>query len=78
MSKWCTASENNKHAYDTNLNSRKGSFHNNSILKDSDIIEIRRLWNKGTYKQIDIAKKFNVSRSHIKDIVNNRRWKHLK
>ena len=69
---WNTVSEQNYHAYRYNLNSRKGELNNNSKLTYENIKEIRSLINSKTIKEI--SEKFNVSRSHISNIKNNKVW----
>jgi len=72
---WCTHKENIDHAYNNNLiKINRGENKNNHKLTDNDVILIRSLNN---IKQIDIAKKFNISTKTIRDILNNKTWKHL-
>ncbi len=47
----------------------KGSQHSNSKLTELEVVKIRKLYNTGTISQYDIAKRFNVSRSLIRNIV---------
>jgi len=42
-----------------------------------DVIEIRSLYNTGQYSQRDLARKFNISRPTIKNMVNRDTWKHI-
>lgn len=49
-------------------------------LTETDVSEIRRLYNIGTYGRysIDIlARKYNVSRTQVSRIVNGKNWKHI-
>lgn len=55
---------------------RRGSEVTNSKLKESDIIEIRRMRAGGALLK-EIAAKFNVSVSSIHLIVKGRNWKHV-
>jgi hypothetical protein len=53
-----------------------GEKNSQAILKEKDIIEIRKLHNDGM-KQIEIAKKFPVHKGTIWQIVNRLSWKHI-
>jgi len=55
----------------------KGSKNPNSKLNDNKIIQIRKLHSEGK-SNIEIAKIFNISRSSISLIINNKIWKHIK
>jgi hypothetical protein len=71
---WVTRNENQKHAYNNGLMSRKGEKHNNAKFKEKDIIFIR----KSKLKQIELAKMFNVSRGHMSLIINRKLWNYDK
>jgi len=62
-----------------NLSIEKISGENNggSKLKESDILLIRSYWDKKEYKQIELAKIFNVRVGCIFKIVNRLSWKHI-
>ncbi len=73
--RWATSLENIQHKL-TILNIGYGETSSNHILKESDILEIKKLYqNKLTQKEI--AKKYNVSRSCIWGILNNKTWKKI-
>lgn len=55
----------------------RGENNNLAILREFDVLEIIKLLNNRTSLSI-IAKKYNVSIHCIKDIQQNRSWKHLK
>lgn len=57
-----TCAKNNQNRSTTKLNWQK-------------VRTIRKLWATGFYTQIAIAIKANVSQTHIRNIVNNKRWK---
>lgn len=74
---WCTAKHNINHAWDTGLShSKKGSLHHNSILKEADILKIRRLFGKKSSSKI--GELFNVTRGCIESIKHRRTWVHVK
>lgn len=88
---WCTASENQLHAYKTGLQlptiiTEKGKQHlreckqgensEKAKLKNEDVINIRKLYSEGvTQKQLAIN--YNVRIPNISRIVNYKRWKHI-
>lgn len=71
---WVSYRENNIHAYATGL-SKRGQEHYETRLTNEAVTEIRRLFN--TMSAIDIANKFNLSRSATSAIIQGRTWKHL-
>ena len=76
---WCTCLENNKHANKTGLiNYAKGEQLPHSILNEKQVKEIRKLYKTDKYKQIELAKKFNVGKNCIYHIIHNNTWKHIK
>jgi len=54
----------------------KGEKNNQAILKEKDIIEIRKLLSLGI-KQCVIANMFNIDPSNISNIKNGKLWKHV-
>lgn len=77
---WVTCSENNKHAYKTNLKSAKGENNGFCKLTEKQVLEIRSLYEKGKhngYNANELAKKYNVSSKTILNIINKKIWKHI-
>lgn len=75
---WCTASENQKHAYDNNLlNIKPGIDHNISKLNSNQVRKIRILYKSETTSMKDLSTMFNVSERCISSIVQNKSWKHV-
>lgn len=88
---WCTLSENRQHAYDTGLQngySRRGCKNNFNKLSKEDVLNIRNEYSgdargfssKNISKMVtqnDLAKKYNVTRSCISHILNNKSWEWL-
>jgi hypothetical protein len=76
---YCTQSENMIHAYQIGLQiPLKGELSKNSKLSLSDVINIRKLYQKrGYWNQLRLSKLFNVSRPNISNIVNNKRWEQV-
>ena len=76
---WCTASENQIHAYKNKLSiSTKGEKCSWSKLTQKQVLMIRRLYkiNPNT-NQRNIAKKLNVSFSLINIIIKRKAWRHI-
>lgn len=53
-----------------------GEIDKQSKLRESDIIEIRKLYSNGV-KQADLAKQFNVGSAQISRIITRKRWAHV-
>ena len=70
---WVTNNENRNHALINNLH-LSGENCSWSKLTESDVIYIR---NNTQIKKTELAHKFNVSRTTIRDIQNNKSWKQL-
>ena len=54
----------------------KGESHTNSILTESDIHEIRRLYRAGT-SQADIAECLEITKPHVHKVLNGKSWAHV-
>ena len=75
---WIDQSGNSKHAFETGLSkAAQGEEHGSSVLKNEQVIEIRKAFATGKYTQIAISKMFNVSKYRVLEIVNERTWRHL-
>lgn len=55
----------------------KGMGHHRAKLTDSQVIEIRRLWDSGGATKLGLSKQFGVSRPVIRGIVERRSWRHI-
>ena len=77
---WCTASENQLHAYKIGLKKAhpsKGSKHGRSKLTEIDVLEIREKFEPYVYTTKMLAKEYGVCETSIKNIVKRRSWKHV-
>ncbi len=74
---WCTHSENTKHAYSIDLLDKKGEKHHKVKLSNDDVVEIRKLAADKKLMHKEIAKIFNISRSHASSIIRNEFWNHI-
>lgn len=78
---WCTSSHNIKHAYSIGLKSSVGEKHNQNILTEAKVLEIRARYIPGKGSRPgnihELTKEFGVARSTIANIVVGNRWKHL-
>lgn len=73
---WSTSKENIQHSWANNLSSpRRGERCTWSILKDSDILEIREMGKSVTRKEL--AEKYGVSASFISRIILRKVWFHI-
>lgn len=78
---WVTIKENNLHSLKNN-NFVNGQFvgekHYKSILTENEVIDLRKNYIRGKkgYKK-EMSQKYKVSEATIKDIIQNRSWKHL-
>lgn len=71
---WCTASENQRHAFNTGLQkARKGKSSNFSKLNENDIKTIFELRKNGLTQQ-QIANIVGCTRSNISYILNKKTW----
>lgn len=71
---WCTRRENQLHAYRTSLRTNEGDSNPNSKLNWDMVNEIRKLYNTGLYKQIELGKMYNISQSVISKVVLQQNW----
>lgn len=71
---WCTPKENENHSYDIlGKQALRGEEKNQSKLTNEDVIEMRDLYKYG-YLQRELADIYHISRRHVSDIVNKKRW----
>ena len=76
---WCTQAENIKHAKETGrFNSITGKNNHRSKLNETQVLEIKNKYKTGKYKQIQLAKEYNVSPIVIHWIVRGKGWNHVK
>lgn len=74
---WISAKENVIHAHKLGLCKPSFGIKNGTAkLTESDILDIRRLKNKG-YKVSWLSTTFSVSQSNIYRIINRELWKHI-
>lgn len=74
---WVTSSENQKHAFAIGLSvGNKGSANPRSVLKERQVLQIKKLLLKNVRNPI-IARKFGVSDSAISAIKNKTHWSWL-
>lgn len=73
---YCTSKENTAHAIKTGLFAQNGELNKMHKLTEKQVKEIRIKLNKGI-TTIQLSKEYNVSRSAISMIKNNKRWSHI-
>ena len=76
---WVFAFENVRHAIENNLKPSYLGVQNPKVkLTEVLVLEIRRLYESGVYKNnLEISKVYNVTESTINDVVKRRTWKHI-
>ena len=69
--------ENKKKISDTLKNKidNRGEFHGKSKLDNNKVLEIRQKYKLGKSSRL-LAKEYNISKTNILDVVNNKMWKH--
>lgn len=72
---WCTNSENQKHAFELDLN-HKGTNHAYAILNETLVMRIRGLIAEGV-SDVLIGKRLGIHRSTIRSIRIGKTWKHV-
>ncbi len=55
----------------------RGSVNGNSKLKESDVLDIRKIYSTGFLDQYKLARKYKVSQPTIGAIVNRKTWSHI-
>ncbi|HSH51306.1 MAG TPA: NUMOD4 domain-containing protein, partial [Bacteroidales bacterium] len=73
---WCTAQENQIHAYKTGLQ-HLGEKHGRAKIKASDVKLIRKLYSTGDFYQYELANIFGLGQTQSGRIVRGETWKHL-
>jgi hypothetical protein len=74
---WTTTLKNVRYSWEHgNKKALQGENHGCSKLREQDVKEIRRLSATGMLHK-EICSRFNVSRTNVTLIVNNKRWKHI-
>jgi hypothetical protein len=58
-------------------NPLRGQRHQNSKLKDADVLAIRRLYSSGDFSQSRLGRMFNVSQTVISEVIRRETWTHL-
>jgi len=72
---WCTAQHNNQHAHKIGLNKPKtGEESHAAKLTEKEVLEIRAKYIPIKYSQSKLANEYNVSRSCIQAIIENKSW----
>ncbi|AJA49548.1 endonuclease [Clostridium pasteurianum DSM 525 = ATCC 6013] len=56
---------------------QRGSRNPNARLTEEDIVQIKIYMRDHTYRDIELAKMYNVSLSHINNIRRGLKWKHV-
>jgi hypothetical protein len=78
---WCTRQQNAKHARKHNLylgpkNPARGERHPDTLLRDADVLDIRRRAGKGEKPRF-ILKDYPIARTTYYEMISGHTWKHL-
>lgn len=68
--RWATSKENK-------ADDHRGEDHHKAKLTEEQVFEILKLGKEDIVTQIQIANKFEISRPHVNQIINRRRWQWL-
>ena len=71
---WLTKEDNYKYFIKNSVYKIKGENNGRSKLKKNDVDNIRILYKTGKHTVKSLSFKYKVSKSHIFNIVNNKRW----
>lgn len=77
---WCTRSENVKHAYENGLERKRcGEEHHAHKLTESNVLYIRKVYIKRDplYGATALAKRFNVDRTTVNDVIKGKTWRNV-
>ena len=74
--KWVTPQENSDHKYKHGTMAR-GERIGTSKLTEDEVINIILDHRSGSKTRKEIASEYGISKNHVSDIANGRRWKHL-
>ena len=77
---WCTHSENTKHAYENGLERKMfGEEHHAHKLTEEAVKYIKTNYKKrdASFGAVALAKKFNVDRTTIHDVVKGKTWREV-
>lgn len=72
---WCTRSQNQKHAVINGL--KITNPENHSKLKACEVLEIRRLYATGKFKQSMLGAMFKLCQQQISSLIRKEYWKHI-
>lgn len=74
---WCNHLHNSRHAAENGLFTR-GESHHATFLTKEEVLDIKKLANKKTLTQQEIADKFNIKKSLVCAINRGKTWAWLK
>jgi hypothetical protein len=76
---WVTNDENMQHSWRIGLRTYSGEGAHNNKLSNKDVLTIRSCYIKGDlkYGAKPLARKYRVSNTTIRNIMKNKKWRHL-
>lgn len=73
---WVTPRENNLHAYEVGLMGR-GQAHGMALLREAEVLEIRRRYAEERCSQQSLADEYGVSQALVSQIIRRKVWRHI-
>lgn len=58
-------------------NQPRGARSGHAKLTNENVVEIRRLYTRGSIRQIDLAQRFNIHQTGISKIILGKSWSHI-
>ena len=74
---WCTLQYNNQYRFDTGRACNTGSNHPQASLTEDQAKQIYILGHNGDYTELELAKKFNTTRSVVNKVRLKYNWTHV-
>lgn len=56
---------------------QQGEKSHHAILSENQVVDILNKWSSGQYTQIKLAQEYDINRTTICDIIQNKTWKHI-
>jgi len=74
---WCTMRENIIHGWKQGRTPVRGEKHPNTKITEKEVKAMRQEYKQGSVRQIDLAKKYGMSRPAVTNILNGVTWGHI-
>ena len=74
---WCSIEYNNKYRFTHGNANHKGEKHPQATITSDIVKQIYELGHSGNFTEVQLAKKFNTTRSVVNKIRLRKTWKHI-